>query len=223
MTTVIALLGAECTGKSILATALSQRLAQDTGLRVTAVPEWLRAWCQAHQRTPQRDEQLGIAATQDAWIEAAASSHDVVVADTTSLMTAVFSRFYFQDPTLMEAAVAWHARHVTHTLLLAPDLPWQADGVQRDGAHVQAPVHGLLREALSLNDIAWSLVGGAGSARLEAALDAVAPWVRPLRAPRGGLFSRLQERNREPAARTWRCDRCDDPACEHALRPGPEI
>ena len=50
----IALLGAESTGKSQLASALSARL-QQSGLAVHRVDEYLREWCDAHQRTPRQD------------------------------------------------------------------------------------------------------------------------------------------------------------------------
>ncbi|MEO7245109.1 MAG: hypothetical protein ABIX12_08175 [Rubrivivax sp.] len=51
-------------------------------------------------------------------------------------------------------------------------------------------------------------------ATLQSALDAVAPLLRALPAPRDGLFTRLAARNAAPAARVWRCERCDDPLCE---------
>jgi hypothetical protein len=54
---------------------------------------------------------------------------------------------------------------------------------------------------------------------LQCALDAAAPLLRTLPAPRDGLFTRLAVRNAAPAARAWRCERCDDPFCEqHVAR-----
>jgi nicotinamide riboside kinase len=217
VTTVIALLGAESTGKTTLARELAQRLADATGLRVACVPEHLRAWCDTHGRTPRRDEQAGIARTQDDAIDAAASTHDIVVADTTSVMTAIYSRLIFDDDTLEPPAVAFMRARVAITLLMALDLPWQADGFQRDGPQVQTPVTAMLRALLIDHGLTWSIVGGTGAARTEAALDAVAPLVRGLPANRRGLFTRLDERNAQASARTWRCERCDDPDCEHML------
>lgn len=214
---LIAILGAECTGKSALAQALAARLQQDTGLRITWVEELLRGWCVSHGRTPTRGEQGALAAAQSDAIEQALALHDVVVADTTSLMTALYSLHYFDDESLMADAAAWH-RRAAITLVAAPDLPWQADGILRDGPEVQRRVHGLVRHALVAHALPWSLVQGEGDARVESALDAVAPLVRGLPTPRSGLFSRLLGRNAEPAARSWRCERCDDPDCEHAAR-----
>jgi nicotinamide riboside kinase len=179
----IALLGAECTGKTTLARSLAERLAAETRLRVTWVPEHLRAWCDQHRRTPLAHEQAGIAHAQHARIEAAAAAHDVVLCDTTALMTAVYSRHVFGDTSLDAAAVALH-RSMALTLLAAPDLPWQPDGHQRTGAWVQAPVDALLRELLLAHRLAFTEVDGIGALRLQRALDAVAPLLRARRGSR---------------------------------------
>jgi nicotinamide riboside kinase len=213
----IAILGAESTGKTTLAAALAPRLAQDTGLRVAWVPELLREWCEHVGRTPQAHEQAAILRAQHERIEAAAAAHDVVICDTTALLTAVYSRMVFGDRTLDERAVALH-RRMSMTLLTALDLPWVADGLQRDGPQVREPVDTMLREFLIGHGLPWSLVAGQGAARLEAAVDALAPLLRPQSAPRSGLFTRLHGRNAEAAARPWSCEHCDDPACERRSR-----
>jgi nicotinamide riboside kinase len=215
----IAIVGAESTGKSTLAQQLAEALAEATGLRCAAVPEWLRDWCARAGRTPRPDEQAAIADEQHARIDAAAATHDIVVCDTTALMTAVYSRLLFDDRSLEAAAVA-RQRGMDLTLLTALDLAWVPDGLQRDGPHVREPVDMLVRELLITHGLRWSLVSGDGPARLASALDAVAPLLRARAAPRRGLFTRLQARNAEPAARAWSCELCDDPGCEHALRRG---
>ena len=212
----IAIVGAESTGKTTLAAALADRLAQTTGLRVAWVPELLRDWCDHVGRTPQAHEQGAILRAQHERIEAAAATHGVVVCDTTALMTAVYSRYVFNDRSLEERAAALH-RRMALTLLTAMDLPWVADGLQRDGPQAQLAVDTLLRELLMQHRLPWSLVAGWGEARVQAALNAVAPLLRASGAPRSGLFTRLEQRNAEPSARAWRCDNCDDAACEHRL------
>jgi nicotinamide riboside kinase len=218
----IAIVGAESTGKSALAGMLARALAESTGLSAVAVPEWLRSWCEREGRTPRPDEQAAIAAEQQARIDAAAAVHDIVVCDTTALMTAVYSRMLFQDRSLEPMALA-HQRGMSLTLLTALDLPWVADGLQRDGPHVRGPVDDLVRELLVGHALPWALVAGHGPARLQCALDAVAPLLRAQTTPRRGLFSRLLARNAEPAARAWSCETCDDPDCEHALRSEPGL
>ena len=115
---VIAVVGAESTGKTLLARTLAHRLADQTGQRCTWVPEHLRRWCDEQGRTPQRHEQAAIAAQQTALIDAAAQSHDVVVCDTTALMTAVYSHTVFGDDSLDASALQAH-RRVSLTLLMA--------------------------------------------------------------------------------------------------------
>jgi nicotinamide riboside kinase len=170
---VIAVVGAESTGKTRLAQALAERLAEATGLRCTWVPERLRAWCDAHGRTPRQPEQALIAEEQTARIAEAARHHALVVADTTALMTAVYSHIVFGDDSLDASAVAAH-RSCQITLLTAIDLPWQADGLQRDGPQVREPVDTRLRTLMHRHGIGFSLVCGPGPQRLASALAALA-------------------------------------------------
>ena len=204
---VIALLGAESTGKTVLAGALADALATPAR-RVAVVPEYLREFCDRHGRTPRPDEQAHIAAEQTRRIGAAAQSVDIVVADTTALMIAVYSEHVFGDTGLYPSALADHAR-CDLTLLTALDLPWQADGLQRDGPHVREPVDAAVRSALMRANLAYSVVSGSGDARLASALACVQRALAPP-PPEAGSNQRWQ----------WHCERCGDTACErHALLP----
>ena len=211
---LIPIVGAESSGKSVLAQDLTLRLAEATGLRCTVVPESLRAWCDAAGRTPRADEQHGIAALQTASIAAAAALNDIVVCDTTALMTAVYSQYLFNDNSLLAAAQAFH-RRCALTLLTALDLPWVADGMQRDGPQVTAPVDALIRRGLLAAGLGWSVVAGTGPARVEAALNAVTPFLIGKPSPRRGLFSRLYDRQNAQPEWLWACENCDVPECEH--------
>ena len=221
---VIALLGAESTGKTTLAHALQAALADfgaaggtaggaaGGGRRVAVVPEYLREFCDRERRTPHRDEQQPIADEQTRRIEAAAAAHDIVIADTTALMTAVYSDLVFGDTSLYPRAQAAHA-HCDLTLLAALDLPWQADGLQRDGPHVREPVDARVRAALGRAGAAYSVVFGSGAVRLEAALACVERALAP-----------RPDRDDDGRARWhWHCERCGDPQCEgrerHRLLP----
>ena len=207
---VIALLGAESTGKTTLAEALVQALRAD-GRSVTGVSETLREFCDEHRRTPRHDEQAGIADMQTQRIAEAARHVDVVVADTTALMIAVYSDTVFGDPSLYASAINAH-RACDLTLVTALDLPWQADGLQRDGPQVREPVDAMLRAALARAGIGYSVVAGRGPARLAAALQAV----------RHALA--LPPAEEESAANPrwqWVCERCGDVDCERHLLPRP--
>jgi nicotinamide riboside kinase len=202
---VVALVGAESTGKSTLALALSAALVAG-GRDAVAVSEVLREFCDREQRTPRRDEQRAIAAEQTHRIEHAASAHAIVVADTTALMIAVYSDQVFGDTGLYDEAEAAQ-RRCDLTLLTALDLPWQPDALQRDGPHVREPVDAKVRAALARAGVPYGIVAGTGPARSAAALAAVQ---RALGGPPPA----------EGAARWhWRCERCGDPACERHLLP----
>lgn len=211
---VLAIVGAECTGKSTLARALALRLREATGWHTATVDEYLRQWCEDTGRTPSAAEQVHIAHTQTQRIAQARGHHDLVVCDTTALMTAVYSRQVLGDDSLWSLGLVHHAQ-VHFTLLTAPDLPWVPDGHQRDGAHVRDPVDRLVREGLLALGASWALVSGQGIDRLECAMDAVAPWLRAHHSPRPGLLTRLQSQQARLPQWTWACDNCDDPVCEH--------
>ncbi len=205
---VIAVLGAESTGKSTLAQALVQRLRQ-RGVAATLVGEVLREWCEREGRTPRSDEQAAIAAEQTRRIAAAARA-GVVVADTTALMIAVYSEQLFGDRGLYDDALAAQ-RGYGVTLLTALDLPWVADGLQRDGPHVRAPVDASVRAALARAGVPFSVVHGHGAERLAAAWNAINSISNyPDSTSAGGRFD---SQNR----RFWQCDRCSDAGCEHRL------
>lgn len=163
---IVALLGAECTGKSTLAETLAAQLG--AGL----VSEYLREWCDTHGRTPQRHEQAPIAAEQAARIEAAAQAHALVICDTTPLITALCSEHYFDDTTLTADALAFQ-RRCDLTLLCAPDLPWQADGFLRDGPAVRERFDARVRAALTAGGISWVDIHGSDGDRLATAVAAI--------------------------------------------------
>ena len=176
---LICLIGAECTGKTTLAQALAQQLG---GLWV---PEYLRSFTDQHGRTPQRAEQLHIMQEQvrvetQALRLAREQGLRVVFCDTAPLLTAVYSDCVFADTSLYPQARSLHARYAM-TLFLQPDIPWQAEGLQRDGAQARAAVHSVIERALApgIGD-AWPVARIAGTAvqRVAQACDAVAFAVR---------------------------------------------
>ena len=209
MSRVIAIVGAESTGKTTLAADLAEALTEQ-GHRVAQVGEYLREFCIQHARTPRRDEQAAIAAEQTQRIEAAAATHDIVLADTSAVMPAVYREIVFGDRSLYAEAEATQRRYAL-TLLTALDLPWVADGLQRDGAHVREPVTTLVRASLARAGVSYSVVGGMGTARRDAALAAIAHTLLTPADPKAPRWH-------------WVCDRCGDTQCErherHLLPPG---
>ena len=89
------------------------------------------------------------------------------------------------------------------TLVTGLDLPWVADGLQRDGPHVREPVDELVRESLARASLPYRVVYGTGEERLANALAAIEATASP-----DGAGARPW---------TWSCDKCSDPDCEHRL------
>ncbi|MEO7338668.1 MAG: ATP-binding protein [Caldimonas sp.] len=202
---VVALLGAESTGKTTLSRALCAALVAE-GHDAVVVDEYLREFCDRMQRTPRREEQPSIAAEQTRRIAAAAATHAIVVADTTALMIAVYSDQVFGDTSLYAQAERDQQR-IGLTLLTALDLPWQADGLQRDGPHVREPVDAKVRAALVRSGAPFAIVSGSGRARLDATLASVRRSLAPpLVDPEGPRWR-------------WPCTCCGDPDCERRLLP----
>jgi nicotinamide riboside kinase len=169
---LVCLLGAECTGKTTLARQLADQH------KSLWVGEYLRAFCVEKGRTPTRAEQQHILQTQvlhEAQMleQARQQQVDYVFCDTAPLLTAIYSEYVFAEQSLYQQARALHARYAL-TLLLAPDIPWQADGLQRDGAHVREPIHALLQRELEALPGITFCVAGKGPERLARALDALA-------------------------------------------------
>lgn len=200
---VFAVVGAESTGKTTLVAQLHAALSA-RGLQVAVVPEFLRSFCDQHGRTPRPHEQADIARTQTEQSLQAAATHDIVLVDTTALMTAIYSELLFGDTSLYPLAEQAH-QGVSLSLLTALDLPWVPDGLQRDGPHVRRPVDDLLRAALRRLDLPHATVAGQGEARLHAALGVI-----------DHVLAEPERRARQAAEPTWRwvCAGCDDGDCE---------
>jgi nicotinamide riboside kinase len=199
MASTICLLGAESTGKTTLAHAMAARLLA-RGRRVEVVEEFLREWCAREGRTPRPEEQLPIAQEQERRVDAAAARADIVIADTSALMVAIYSAMLFKDGSLYRFAVERQRRY-DHTLVTGLDLPWIADGLMRDGPHVREPVDALVRSILRESDIPFRVVYGRGPDRLAHALDAIG----------------AGEGRAEAGNWAWNCEKCSDPQCEHKL------
>ncbi len=170
---LICLIGAECTGKTTLAQALARQFG---GLMV---PEALRGFVERHGRTPRQDEQRAlidaqVALEEQAMAQAAQHGKGLVFCDTVPLLIAVYSAHYFADTSLVARGHALQRRYA-FTLFLQPDLPWLADGRQRDGVAVQQQVHALLQ--LQLADTAVAVIRGQGAARQALASQLLRMWL----------------------------------------------
>lgn len=165
----VAILGTEASGKSTLAAALADHYG------TVWVPEYLREFVDTQGRVPVAADQIHIARTQlERENDAAPSARRFLFCDTTPLMTAVYSIHYFGgiDDQLAVLAAA-HARHYDLTLVAAPDMPWEADGLMRDNDEVRQTINRILLEELTARGIPYVPVGGGIEQRVALVADAL--------------------------------------------------
>lgn len=166
----ICLHGPESTGKSTLAT----RLAAHFGCEV--VPEYGRAYCEAHGTDIGMTELVHIAEAQDAMnraaaVRAAELHASLVLFDTDPLITEVWAQMMFgqSDP--------WFANFNHYAdlyLLLDIDLPFVDDGL-RVYAKMEERQHffELCKSELDSHRVSYVLIGGVGETRFASALHSI--------------------------------------------------
>ena len=159
----VAILGAESTGKSTLAAALAVHYS------TVWVPEYLREFVATEGRVPFEADQFRIAQVQQEREHAAAAgANRFLFCDTTPFMTAIYSGVYWGrvDPQLaaLDAEYDYAA-----TLVAAPDMPWVADGLQRESEAVRLEVHQALIDKLERRAVAYTLLTGSLEQRLAQA------------------------------------------------------
>jgi NadR type nicotinamide-nucleotide adenylyltransferase len=170
MTTRICLHGPESTGKSTLGTRLAAHL------RCEVVPEYGRAYCEAHGTDIGMAELVHIAETQDAMNRAAGMratelGAEYVLFDTDPLITAVWAEMMFgkRDP-LFDAFTGYADLY----LLLDIDLPFIDDGLRvYAGAEQRQRFFNLCKAELDNRGVNYTLIQGEGEARFDAALGAI--------------------------------------------------
>jgi NadR type nicotinamide-nucleotide adenylyltransferase len=157
----IAILGAESSGKSALAQELAKHFS------TVWVPEYLREFVEERGRVPCSDDQLYIAKTQMARENAAAAqARTWLFCDTTPMLTALYSRHYFDE--IDSELIAMDLVHDYQlTLVTAPDFPWTPDGLQRESPQVRQHIHDVLMETLDERGIPFLLLEGSLSSRVE--------------------------------------------------------
>ena len=159
----VAILGAESSGKSTLAAALAAHYG------TLWVPEYLREFVETKGRVPEEGDQQAIARIQmEREDAAAANASRFLFCDTTPLMTALYSRWYWGR---VDAQLALLERRHDYafTIVTAPDSPWEADGLQRESEAVRQTIHEQVLQMLAERDIAYLLVSGSLPQRMQQA------------------------------------------------------
>jgi NadR type nicotinamide-nucleotide adenylyltransferase len=176
----ICLHGPESTGKSTLATYLAAHF----GCEV--VPEYGRAYCEAHGTDIGIDALIHIAGTQDAMNQAAAArtmeaGGSLVLFDTDPLITAVWADMMFgdpdPDPVSKYSRDPWFygfTQYADLYLLLDIDLPFVDDGLRVYSAAIDRQhFFDLCQAELDNRGVQYALIRGEGDARFAAALEAI--------------------------------------------------
>lgn len=157
----ICLIGAESTGKSTLALALADEL-RSRGHWAIPLAETLRLFCQRTARVPAEDDQPWIFHAQvlaeheaeAAWRSRSPRQDGWLICDSSPLITAFYSRWFFSSDDLLRAAMA-HQNTYRLCLLTEPVLPWVADGIQRDSPEARTRMDRDLRHFLQQNGVAF--------------------------------------------------------------------
>lgn len=131
------------------------------------------------------------------------------VSDKAPLMAAIYADLLHGDPTLYEPALA-DQKTYDLTLVAGLDIPWRDNRVHEAASLPREAVDAQLRATLARGQIAYTVVYGLGLARLEAALNAIAPWRHERIKPDSSARSPWQ----------WSCEKCSDPQCEHQMFTG---
>lgn len=167
MTRQICLHGAESTGKSTLAPRLAKTLGG------VVVPEYGRDYAEANGTDLDAADLLAIFDGHVAATRAAlAAGHDWLISDTDPLMTQAWAVMLLGER--LSAIDAW--TDVADLYLVpAMDLPWEEDGTRLFGSDsARRQFMEVAIGELERRKLRWAWVEGAGDARLQSALAAIA-------------------------------------------------
>ena len=164
---VVVVTGSECTGKTTLTQEVARHFAGPWS------PEFVRAYLDRKGMELDATDVEPIAIGQIAVEDAAMSDASaLLVKDTDLVSTAVYARHYYGAcPMWIEEAAL--ARRGDLYLLLHPDVPWVADGLQRDRPVERDLLHGLFRSALAGFGARVVDITGTWEERRERAFEAV--------------------------------------------------
>lgn len=166
MTYHVVLTGPESTAKTSLAAFLSERF------HAPWVPEAARRFVETDP-TPLSATTVEPIARLSMQLDDAARAGNppLLIHDTDLVSTVVYARHYYGScpPWIFREA---RARRADLYLLCLPDLPWESDGV-RDRPTQRAELLALFRETLQAIDATYTVIGGEGDARREAAEQAL--------------------------------------------------
>lgn len=159
--------GSECTGKTTLAAALARHYG------TLWVPEHAREYVAAKKAAVVFADVENIARGQLASeARIAAAARRLLIQDTDLLSTVVYSRHYFGScPGWIEAEAL--ARRPDLYLLAGIDVPWEAEGDQRDRGDRREEMQGLFRDATAVAGATTIEIAGDPEERTRRSIRAI--------------------------------------------------
>jgi HTH-type transcriptional regulator, transcriptional repressor of NAD biosynthesis genes len=181
MPTRVAILGAECSGKTTLCAALKDSLASHS-IETKIVPEALREFCHRLNRVPRMEDQLGIMHDQmklDGFEEKALTldQRRLVLSDCAPITIAIYSELYFSDLNLYVEANKFHESYDL-SILLSPNIGWQSDGIFRESPQAQQRFHHRIKQWLQSSTHPWLEISDVGEQRTASAFSAIIALLR---------------------------------------------
>jgi NadR type nicotinamide-nucleotide adenylyltransferase len=164
---VIVVTGSECTGKTTLARDLAARF------DASRSDEYVRHYLDRKASPLDASDVDAIARGQvDGEDAAMAAGTRLVIKDTDLVSTAIYAHHYYGScPDWIERVA--RERLGDLYLLLHPDVPWVADGLQRDRSAARDQLHRLFAQALAALDAHVVDITGDWPARLAQAVAAI--------------------------------------------------
>jgi nicotinamide riboside kinase len=164
----IVLTGAECTGKSTLAQALSEHYGEPWTV------EYVRDYVEQIDHELTREDLPSITKGQIATEDAGYSkAKRFVLHDTNLLSSIIYAKHYFGeiDDTLKQA---FPQRDYTLYLLCAHEgIEWEADPGQRDSPAARAELQAKFKESLEQRQLPYVALSGDPAARFDQAVRAI--------------------------------------------------
>lgn len=163
----IVITGAESTGKSTLAQALSGYYGEPwTEEFVRSYVEQLSGELRPHDLQPIAEGQLAL---EDAALE---NAQQLVIHDTNILSTIIYANYYFAT-VFDRINNAFLERDYSLYLLCMPDIPWQADEGQRESPEARDKLHERFKDSLDKLQLPYVEIHGTEEARMLQAIHAI--------------------------------------------------
>ena len=169
----VAIVGAECTGKTTLARALAGHY------QTVWVPECVREFVDKKKSLPAAADIAKIARAQmEREAALTAQANRVLFCDTNLMMTVLYSDYYFGEcPQAVRQAA--EEENYDLTLFVQDDIPWVPDPMQRTRPEARKNVQELIRKELDRRKIKHHLISGTIEERLALSMSAVDHLLKP--------------------------------------------